>query len=230
MSKNVKWIAAVTLILALLLAGCGESAADVGGRMEPVETEAADTPVSLGRMEGGVYTNSYAGFGCTLDSAWSIYGAEELQELPDNVAEVLKDSEIGEAMSGMEQIVDMMAENQELLSSMNVNYQKLEPDVRLAYALMTDEQIVDAVLEQSQMLIDTYTQAGMDVTLLEKTTVNFLGEERVAVRTEGSMYGADFFMIQVFNYHAGSYSVTLTLTSYIEDHTAEMLALFYPVE
>ena len=37
-------------------------------------------------------------------------------------------------------------------------------------------------------------------------------------------------MVQVFDYNQGSYSITLTMTSYMEDKTADMLALFYEVE
>ena len=73
-------------VLALLLAGCGEEIpeADVSGKVEPTTeaaTEAvtpAETPVSMGRMEGGTYTNEYAGYACDLDSSWIFYGAEEL--------------------------------------------------------------------------------------------------------------------------------------------------------
>ena len=70
----------------------------------------------------------------------------------------------------------------------------------------------------------------MDVTSLEKVTVTFLGEERIALRTEGTMQDIPFYMVQVFDYNQGSYSITLTMTSYMEDKTADMLALFYEVE
>ena len=231
--KNMRWLLALMLVLAVMLAGCGESAEDVAGNVAPNQaaTEAAEeNPVSLGRMDGGVYTNSYAGFGCTLDDSWTFYSAEELQALPENVNEVLKDTEIGDAMEGVEQITDMMAENMETFSSMNLLYQKMDAQTRLVYGMMSEESIADAMLAQSDTMIAAYAQAGMDVTSLEKVTVTFLGEERIALRTEGTMQDIPFYMVQVFDYNQGSYSITLTMTSYMEDKTADMLALFYEVE
>ena len=231
--KNMRWLLALMLVLAVMLAGCAERAEDVAGNVAPNQaaTEAAEEkPVSLGRMDGGVYTNSYAGFGCTLDDSWTFYSDEELQALPENVNEVLKDTEIGDAMEGVEQITDMMAENMETFSSMNLLYQKMDAQTRLVYGMMSEESIADAMLAQSDTMIAAYAQAGLDVTSLEKVTVTFLGEERIALRTEGTMQDIPFYMVQVFDYNQGSYSITLTMTSYMEDKTADMLALFYEVE
>ena len=232
--KNMKWLLALMLVLAVMLAGCAESAEDVAGNVAPTQaaTEAAaeEKPVSLGRLEGGVYTNSYAGFGCTLDSSWTFYSAEELQELPENVNEVLKDTEIGDSLEGVEQITDMMAENTEMLCSMNVLYQKMDAQTRLVYAMMSDEAIADAMLTQSDTMIAAYAQAGMDVTSMEKVTVSFLGDERIALRTEGTMQDIPFYMVQLFDFDQGSYSITMTFTSYLEDKTADMLELFYEVD
>ena len=36
-------------------------------------TEQDEHPLSLVRLEGGIYTNTYAGFGCELDSSWTFY-------------------------------------------------------------------------------------------------------------------------------------------------------------
>ena len=225
------------LILALaaaLLAGCGAEPENLGGTVTPTASAPTEVPeeggVSMGRMEGGVYTNEYAGFACRLSEDWIFYAAEELQDLPDNVAEVLEGSEIGDAMEGVEQITDMMAENMETFSSMNLLYQKMDAQTRLVYGMMSEESIADAMLAQSDTMIAAYAQAGMDVTSLEKVTVTFLGEERIALRTEGTMQDIPFYMVQVFDYNQGSYSITLTMTSYMEDKTADMLALFYEVE
>lgn len=245
MKKFVRILAA--LLALLLLAGCGGEPENVGGQITPAEnvTEAnvadtvfpeetaapeEDTSVRLGRMEGGVYINEYTGYACELDSNWQFYTAEELQELPANVAELMEGSELAESTDFLAQITDMMAENANDLTTINVLYQKLSMQERLAYAMLDDAAIIEATLSQKDAMIDAYAQAGIMVDTMEKTTVTFLGEERVALHTASTIENIPYYTLQLFDYHLGQYSVTLTLASYVEDNTTQLLDLFYEVE
>ena len=175
MKKTVKLLLVLT-ILAALLVGCGGHEENVGGTITPeapTETQAPESKVSMGRMEGGVYTNEYAGFACRLSEDWVFYSAEELQELPDNVAEMIQGSEIGDAMQSVEQFTDMMAENANALVSMNVLYQKQDLQTRLTMAVLSEEQIIDATLAQFDSIEEAYTQMGMTNITLEKVKVKF---------------------------------------------------------
>lgn len=235
----MKKIIAIALALMLLLTGCsGEKAPASTVEQSPapeatsgstIETAAPaeDAQVSLGRMEGGVYTNTYAGFGCELDSSWTFYTAEELQELPENTAELFKDSELLDSDTMLSQITDMMAENVTDLTSVNVLYTKLSMAERLAYATMTDEEILDVTLEQKDAMIAAYEQAGFQVDSMEKVTVTFLGEECPALHCAMSIEGIAYYTLQVFDYKTGQYGITTTFSSYLEDNTAGLLDLFY---
>lgn len=220
-------------ILALLLAGCGTSAPEssVAGTVEPTSESAApaETPVTMGRLEGGSYINDYTGYACELDSNWTFYSAEELQELPDNVKELIADTEMADVIGDVPQFTDMMAENVNDMITINALYQKHTLQERLGFAMLTDAELIDGTLEQQDMMVEAYAQAGMDVESMERVTVTFLGEEREALRTVGTVAGAPFYMVQIFDYHLGQYSVTLTINSYMEDKTQQTLDLFYPV-
>ena len=228
-----KWTALfLSLILILSMTACGKATeSSVAGKVEPAEeaTEAAETPVSMGRLEGGTYINEYTGYACDLDSNWAFYTAEELQELPENVQEILADTEIGDNMEGIPQFTDMMAENVEKLVTVNVMYTKVGMQERLVYAVMSDEQIIEEVLKQKDSMIEAYAQAGMDVESMEKVTINFLGQERTAMKTVSNVDGVTQYTLQVFDYHLGRYSVTLTATSFVEDNTQWVMDQFYPV-
>lgn len=82
----------LVLVLAIGLLGCGKEDKDISGKVTPV-TEAATVPagtveaipettgaadeekaVTLGRMEGGIYTNEYLGIGfrCLILDVFSL--------------------------------------------------------------------------------------------------------------------------------------------------------------
>lgn len=229
------------LVLALLLAGCSGGEENVAGTVSqipdtteaPAETEAPageENELSLGRMEGGVYTNTYTGYGCTLDSAWTFYTAEELQELPANTAELFEDSEYLDSDKLLAQISDMAAENANDLTTINVLYQKLSMQERLAFAVLDESEEMEAILDQMDTMIASYAQAGITVETMEMKTVTFLGKERAALYTASNIEGIPYYTLQIFDYDLGEYAVTLTLASYMEDNTQSLLDLFYAVE
>lgn len=200
----------------------------------PAEEPAPEVPtqpdVSLGRMEGGKYTNPYTGYGCTLDSSWVFYSAEELQELPENTQEMFSESELGEAMANYPQITDMLAENTAAQTTINVVYTQIPVKEQLGYAILTEEEIVDYTLRQKDLIISSYEQAGIMVSSMEKAHVSFLGEDRVAMKTVASIEGIPYYILQIQDFQLGPYGVSLTLSSFTEDHTESLLDLFYPVD
>ena len=228
----MKKIFALILIFALLLCGCGSKAPETGA-VTPL-TEAAtqpqeETSFSMGRLDGGVYTNTYAGFGCQFDSNWSVYTAEELQELPDMVYSTIEGSQLESIMENYPQIFDLQAENVNDLLAVNVVYTKVGLQERLLYAAQTEEETVDSILSQADMIKESYGQAGMEVVSMEKVKVSFLGEEHYAIRTVSNAQGVAIYMLQIANFDLGAYGINLTATSYVEDNVQSVLDLFYPV-
>ena len=245
--KKALLVVAAMVVSAMVLVGCGEK--DVQGSVAPKETQEVQTDqaqtmeetttesttedsyVSLGGFDGGVYTNKYVGIGCNLDENWQFYSAEELQELPGAVKELLEGSDISEYLDeNTVQIMDMKAENVNDLTTINLVLTRLSFQERLAYKLMTEEETVDETLKMSDMMISSYAQAGMDVTEMEKVMVTFLGEEHAAIKTSCKVGDVDQYLLQFFFYQKGSYGATLTLTSYVEDRTEDLAKLFYVVE
>ena len=239
MKKTVLTLTAL-LLAAALLAGCGGEEPTPGVVSPVTEASATEAPateppaeekdVSIGRIEGGVYTNTYTGYGCTLDSSWVFYSAEELQEMPADTQAMFEGSEMEEYLKNAQQIMDMKADNVNTMASINVLYQKLDMQSRLTYAVMNDEQILDATLMSKDLMIQSYEQAGIHVTSMDKEKATFLGEDRWVLRTEASVEGVPYYIVQVFDFRLGEYSVTMTLGSFVEDNTADLLAMFYKVD
>ena len=236
MKRLISALLALTLVLAL--AGCAGNR-EPGGTITPKtdasqETttapaeETTEATVSLGRMEGGVYTNEYAGFGCELDESWSFKTAEELQDLSQLTEDMLRDSTLAD--SKYSTITDMMAENYELLASINVNYTRLSVSDRLTFSTISEETLIDTTLLQKDDMIQSYAQSGIQVSSMEKTQVSFLGEQHYAIHTVATIEDTPYYLIQLFCFNlGGQYNVTLTLASFVEDNTAGLLELFYAV-
>lgn len=193
------------------------------------ETDLADTPLSIGRMEGGVYTNEYLGVAATLDENWTFFSAEELQELPGLAFDSFEGTELGELSQDVEYFTDMQAENVNDLTVLSIGYERFDMATRLLYSQMTKEMILDTTLEQEDMLVEAYAQAGIETESMEKKKVEFLGEEYWALYTVASIEGTPYYILQIFAYDIGEWGVTMTFASFVEDNTESLLNLFYKI-
>lgn len=109
-------------------------------------------------------------------------------------------------------------------------YQKLSPEDIQAYASMNEEEAIDFVIS---LMDDPSTLAdGLKtvVTKVEKTTVNFLGQEHYAIKYYMKEDDVDVYMVQLIDHSRGSYAVTLSLGTYVEDNTQAVADLFFPLE
>lgn len=233
---------AMLLILCLLLAGCG-SEQSPQGTIRPAEQPSSQTQpaaedkdaqkeekhVSFGALEGGIYENTYVGYGCTLGEGWTYKSAEEIQDISNMTQELLDGTDLDNEGNAMPHITDMIAENVGEMKSINVQYTRLSPQEKITQGMMTEENLIEGVLSQKDTLVASYRQAGIEVESMEKVQVTFLGESRYAVHTTSTVQGVNYYILQIFDIHLGNYYVTLTLASFIEDTTYEMLDLFYPL-
>ncbi|MBQ9761765.1 MAG: hypothetical protein IJV82_01665 [Oscillospiraceae bacterium] len=204
-------------------------AGDTGASSTDPSDQKTDNPLSIGRIEGGVYSNSYIGIACNLDSSWSFYSAEELQELPDNVHDMFEGSDISEIISSHQQIIDMQAQNTETSASVNVVMTKLSTAERVHYELLSEEEIIDETLAQKDSMIDAYEQAGITVESMSKKTVTFLGQQRTAIYSVCNIQGIPYYMLQLLDFHLGSYGASITMACFDEADITDLLNLFYAV-
>lgn len=249
MKKIISLLLALAMVLSL--AACGSSASEPPkGDIKPLEdteqesntpqqteeetrpteeetqpAQEEDNSFSLGAMQGGIYENTYAGFGCKLNENWIYKTAEELQDVTGLTEEMFEGTDLD--FSAYNQILDMMAECSDPFASINIQYTALSAQERLAHAMAGEEGIIDATLQQKDMLISTYAQAGIDVSAMEKVTVNFCGEERYAIHTTASVQGTPYYILQLFYTNIGPYYVTVTMGAFVEDTTPQLAELFY---
>ena len=100
MKKIISLILAALMLLSVLV-GCHRDP-EYMETTEPSETLSGivhmptalpNRTVTLGTLIGGVYRNEYTGYVCNLSSIWTARSADALQQLPENVDQILKDSD-----------------------------------------------------------------------------------------------------------------------------------------
>lgn len=240
MKRTYRLLAAL-LALMLVLSGCGAPPPEEADPyVAPIQTDAPETeapatepeerPTSLGRFEDRTYINDYLGFSMEFGEGWTFKTAEELQEMPANIAEILKDTSVGENMSQLSQIMDMQAENVENLCSVNVLYQALSVQERLMYLGMSDEKIMDGMLSQSEMLEESYTQMGLEVESIDKVQITFCGETRYALKCVCVLADMKYYTLQIFDYNLGRYGVVTTFACFYEDVTEDLAAMCQSID
>lgn len=175
----------------------------------PPEIETDIDPAHRGSVQGQTYINSYIGITCTLSEDWQIQG-----------------SQLEEPSAGQTQFYDMQAENTQTNTTMHVTLVNLTQQEQLAYQYTSDEEVVDIALTGSDLHAESYAQAGITVTSMEKAKFIFLGQERWAVFTTGDMMGTNYYIVQLFAYNLGPCGATVTVAGFSRDDLQTTLDLF----
>ena len=219
MMKKLRTLLAAVLAMGLLLSGCGGAAADSDGETP----EARD--LTLGQVVENVYTNDYLDV-YFAPNGWTMQGAGELQDALEGVEDVMQGTELEGKLEGLTQVMDMQGVAPDGISNVNVVYTKMSAAERLAYLALDEEQTLDAILENMDTMIDTYSNAGISVASITKVPVNYRGEERMALRTLGTVQGVNICILQIYECTLGSYSAVITVTCLDEAEATEIMGMF----
>lgn len=226
--KLLSLLLALVMALCVFMTGCDKDKKDDEGSKEPTTAEGVDPNLSLGIVDGYTYTNKYMGIGLTLDETWELTDAKQLQTLPDSVQDAMNGTLIGEAMKNVTYYMDMQATstNGTNIITINVVMQKLTAAQKAQYKNMNDEQVIDMTLLGKDALIQSYEAIGMSDITFEKVQVQYLGETRTALKTNSTLYGMPYSIIQVMEYDLGEFTGAVTAACMGEDTCAELLAMF----
>lgn len=241
MKRTYCVLLSLLLVAVLALTGCGNAGKGAETKpntttesegTNPATTEKTDAEsAGLGKVEGKVYTNTYVGLGCKLDDNWVIASAEELQDVPDEITEILNGTELGELANNIPQIMDMQAQSLDTGASVNVLYTKMSALEKKAYEQMNEEEIVDTILKNKDIIIESYANTGIEVQSMDKATMDFLGEKHTVCKTVGTAQGVEIYLVQVLDYKLpGQYGVTVTFCAQSEEEIANIMSCFYKVD
>lgn len=190
----MKRMACLLLALSLLvLTGCGKD------RTEDVKY--------MGYLEGNIYTDAHAGFGCYLGDGWEAEGRGQEDALEETPVQIV-----------------MKAENKEALSFISIQYIQVDSGNQMMLANLSEEEVLDQLIARAK---DTGRINEEDT--LEKVQVDFLGQKRWAVRRVFQESGVPCYQTTVYTFAAGDYGVSVNCISLLEDKTQELMNLFIPI-
>lgn len=226
----MKRIIALLLALMLVFALCACGAKDVSGTVTPDETENVKGNVEsegsgepeMGNTVGGTYKSEFLGIGLTLDSNWTYATKDELLAQIDLTADAFDDEDIQGQIKNANMFYDMLAASNDGYANMNIVVQ----NVGVLYGKVLDE---DTYIKMNvEQMPGQLAAAGMEVQSCEAGTIEFAGETRNTIVLHSISSGVDVYQICIIM-KIDSYFANITVTSYVEDITADLAAMFYAI-
>ena len=232
MKKTAAMLMAIWM-LALMLTACGQQAPEqTGGSVEPgtaqdqsvtgqVDASQPDEEeLEMGSVNGGTYTNTFAGIGCALDETWVFYTKEQIAELNGFLTDGTSDEDMKKLMENSQSVQDMYASSTDGLMTINVVFQNMG---LLLGTTMSAQEYAELHVTQIPDAMEAY---GFEDVTASVTTAELADEERPAIALTATIQDIPVYELIVC-LRQGNYIYCVTLCSYTEDVTAQMAELFY---
>ena len=209
--RSVKRVSYLTLALALVLS---LTACSIGSKK-----------FERGVVEGQTYTSQFLGLTCTAPAEYTYLNDQEIAQLNDLTAGVVDSEELvkqmRESLENGNQVQDMYLMTADGLQTVNVMLVKVSAKGAAvdmaAFADMGKDQVVSA-----------YQSMGMTDVEASRETVTFMGQQYEGICTSATYTDVPVTTVQVCM-QVGDYVCVITFTSYVEDHTPEMMDFFSPL-
>ena len=190
-------------------------------------TACSSSAFGIGDVSGNVYKNAFFGVMCELPDGWEVYDEEQISEMTAAVQDMFSDTEaVQKALDDGGSFYDLYTASEETLQQINVVLGKMPIAEQLAIKAGGVETVMEAAISQ---MGEALAGTPMEDAEIELKYVEFMGETLpcmewyVEQETEAGpipTYRKQFIL------SGGSYNMTITCTSYLEDTTDEMLEMF----
>ena len=178
-----------------------------------------------GVVEGQTYTSQFLGLTCTAPAEYTYLNDQEIAQLNDLTADVVDSEELvkqmRESLENGNQVQDMYLMTADGLQTINVMLIKVSAKgATVDMAAFTDM--------GKEQIISGYQSMGMTDVEASRETVTFMGQQYEGICTSATYTDVPVTTVQVCM-QVGDYVCVITFTSYVEDHTPEMMDFFSPL-
>lgn len=187
------------------------------------ETTAGTTVDWLGTVNGSVYENAVAGFGCNLEG-WTYATQEEIIATQELTKEQLTE-DLAKAMEEAQSVTVMMATSADQMKNVNLAIQDVSEYISIYESIGMDGLLT---LIKGQMET-AYAAQGMKDVVCDIIQVDISGKSFYAMQVSCTYMGVPVYQKQLADVK-GNNMIMLTVTTYFSDGCDEVLANFYTVE
>lgn len=178
-----------------------------------------------GVVEGRTYTSQFLGLTCTAPAEYTYLSDQEIAQLNDLAAEAVDNEELvkqmRESLENGNQVQDMYLMTADGLQTVNVMLVKVSAKgATVDMAAFTDM--------GKEQIISGYQSMDMTDVEASRETVTFMGQQYEGICATAAFNDVPVTTVQVCM-QVDNYVCVITFTSYVEDHTPEMMDFFSPL-
>ena len=185
------------------------------------ELKEEDEKFGTGTINGQAYEQAFFGFRLDLEDDWSFSNEEQLAQLQDSVSDLAGD-QVREALDSGTNYIDMYAEDSTSLNNINANITRMSMSEALGMRI-DQKHVLKAVVP---LLTDQFASMGFADTEGTVSETEFLGQTVPCIELV-SYYEDENGRIPIYQKQVyvqkGTYLLTLTSASYVDDHTQDVL-------
>ncbi len=238
--KNRIISALLALILAAALTGCSSAPArgDISKEDTTVNNSTEDTTADIGAdddakgesdsnvtasvKDGNTYSSSVLGAKITIDEGWEFASDEEMAALNEAVISMAGDDYAAQ-FENADILYDMSAMNTTSGDNISVNFENLG----LLYGKVLSPETYLNLSESS--VKDVLGNMGFENIETSIGKVQFAGNEESAMFLKAEIQGIPVYEVCVAK-SCGKHMANITIATYLEDTTADILAKFAPID
>jgi len=225
--KLAKRIFAILLLVTLSLSMVACAEVDVLGVSTPTTALAVSDGSTVSDSETPVaYKNDYFKYTCVLPDDWYVLNTDEIAQMIGYTVDTLGESDAGdviqETLESGESKMDFYAVSGDGMQNINIVLGKL----KVIEMLLPMQQLLDA---SSKVLVSGLEDMGATNVTTSTKTIDFLGEERIALLVQGDYMGTTLYET-IFVMRDGMYNTSVTMTSFSQDGSQDTLAYFQPID
>ena len=225
--KLAKRIFAILLLVALTLSMVACAEVNILGVSTPTMPLAVSDGSTVSDFETPVaYRNDYFKYTCVLPDDWYVLNTDEIAQMLGYTVDTLGESDAGEIIQDTfesgESKMDFYAIAGDGLQNINI----VLGELKVLEMLLPMQQLLDA---SANTLVSGLENMGATNVTTSTKTIDFLGEERIALLVQGDYMGTTLYET-IFVMRDGMYNSSITMTSFSQDGSEDMLAYFQSID